>query len=267
MVEILADVANRSVSSTIRRERYEKVLGIAWRCVTLVLVPILSVLMAAVAMASSSPADAVFQIGADDCTYGSGQRYVLGDTISGYKFTIAARPSGELPLWQESYVSLSSYFLLYRKQGNGQYAVVAMSANRDNDSDIGVLLPAGDYLLERSQAPHRLLIGGTWASAATQAKYWSITYNDVVQATIPLEGGGTLDSRSFSITARPDGALPYAVIDATLYRKNGAGNYEVFALGSFEPILLPAGDYAIPGGQIQPSNNFYTRFWGIWVDP
>lgn len=231
-------------------------------------VPGLSVLLAALTAANIGTEDAVFQLETKQATFATVQRYPDGVNLQGYKFTIAARANGELPLWQKSL--RSGVFDIYVKAPNGQYAFFAYTSdvNFASDEDPGALLQPGEYFFAAPQWREHVLAVGTWASLETQSRYWSLPYASLIFETVNLQGGGTSTGKCFDVNARPDGSLPYVTSVADLYRRNALGNFELYAAGSRKQYLLSPGRYAfLTSGTPGPAYQYQHVARGVWIAP
>lgn len=234
----------------------------------MVSMPGLMVLVAAFTAANYATEDAIFQLETRQATFATVQRYPDAGNMQGYKFTVTARANGELPQWKKTLRDSANN--IYVKTANGQYAYLGHTDNVNfaSDDDAGLLLQPGDYFFLCSQWKEHILAVGSWASLETQSKYWSLPYSSLTFETVSIQGGGTSGAITFDVSARPDGSLPFTSFTGDLYRRNGAGAYELFCKGGRNSFLLPPGRYGyINQTGLSPANAYISVARGVWVAP
>jgi len=213
---------------------------------------------------------------------GVGQRVTVNafpsGTVSGYPFTVTARPDGSLPVARALHSGATS-IELWVKFADGRYGQVCdyQPGFKSNQTKAGLLLPAGEYLYESPVQDEALLLSGAYLSPADQGRYWSLATGATPVASLPITGGGSFTGQTFTVSARPDGSLP--VVNqrtqrgsgGTIYRLTDGGTYSIYYNfpASKPSVLLLPGEYAMPAAAPLSGSpaDYRVLCTGEWILP
>lgn len=215
---------------------------------------------------------------------------VMGTTaVKGFKFAVAARLDGALPLVQRLNSSVLDGNIIYicRRINSTTYAAYSywdLSAVPASSTG-GILLTPGDYLLVTQWSPSAYLLNtnllaGRWVGTEHQADYWALRPGaNALVNRLDIEGF-PIQGIEFEIAQRGDGALP-VITDMTgkvAHRitlwKRQSGSFYIYAdwlaeHNSVGPeIVLEPGTYLLSSDDVTAS---FVRYLcvlsGFWAKP
>lgn len=187
---------------------------------------LLAALVLTVAPDDRLPQNRIWRMVPASGSYVSGIQAAGPYTLDGFQFTVAPRADGSLPMMESLSAAHSDSGTLHAvglvfKRGNdnvwrvysGRELPASIDASRPTAR---VLLSPGTYIVNVPVNPadanrYRFapLLTGRWLSLAEQTEHWQLHFGVGSWTTAPtLIGGGSVTGMKFSVTARPDGALP-----------------------------------------------------------
>lgn len=205
------------------------------------------------------------------------------ESVSGFKFNVAAGPGGTLPLIKRDLapgLHSGSPLTLYRKAGDGTYQKFCawdMTVSPANSRG-GLLLPTGQYLYPAAaNSPlyaNLALLGGEWLSADAQRDYYGMQISEPDYTTITIAGGQSFPGFRFLVKTREDAKYPI-VTQATsdivlnsgtvyLYKRVSRQIYSLSArFGQLATtpghgLLISPGEYAIQVKDTTRPASFYA---------
>lgn len=220
---------------------------------------------------------------------------ILGSgNFPGFKFTIAARGDGALPLvtFLANITAVPMERIVICKRVDA--TTYANFCNWNHVTGLpsaqgGILLSPGDYFLLGTKDPGTLanlagtvMLGGRWVGAAYQNDYWSLVPGANAFVSRRQVNGDPIVGIRFAIQTRADGAKP-VVTDLTtvatqtvvLYRRLGNGSYALYSDWKMAPhnqphgIILEPGEYILqaPMPLFANAYRYASILTGYWAIP